>query len=336
LGYSIDKYEESPGIYYESLGDVTLFNTEWKTVVYLNLKDMSQESERVEQYIDHISKLCSATETRNWTDCNHFETIARDKLNQVKGSENVLKDLIESDAVPRRRRRGIFNFIGEVSKTLFGTLDSDDADYYNEQIKRFEENGEDIAGLMKQQLSIVKASLGTVNETISDMEYNNGLVQKGLTELRQYMEGFIGKAEAKLDQISLKINAEGHIARLNNALISVQRNLDLVIESIINAQKGILQPQIVAPRLLMETLRKSISYFPKGTLAPFSLSKDSMSIISKLCDIHVYVNKEILGYVITLPLVNKNIFRALRLIPLPIARDDQKFVYIDTESAICR
>jgi hypothetical protein len=84
----------------------------------------------------------------------------------------------------------------------------------------------------------------------------------------------------------------------------------------------------------METLRKSISYFPKGTLAPFTLSKDSMSIISKLCDVHVYVNKEILGYVITLPLVNKNIFRALKLIPLPITRDDQKFVYIDTEGTM--
>jgi hypothetical protein len=73
-------------------------------------------------------------------------------------------------------------FIGEISKVLFGTLDSDDADYYNDQIWWFEENKEDTAGLMKQQLSIIKSSLGTFNETVSNMEYNNCLIQKGLTE----------------------------------------------------------------------------------------------------------------------------------------------------------
>jgi hypothetical protein len=179
-----------------------------------------------------------------------------------------LKDLIESDVTPCRRSRGIFNFIGEVNKVLFGTLDSDDADYYNDQIRQFEENREDITDLMKQQLSIIKASLGTFNETIFDMEYNNGLIQKGLTELKTYMEKFVGETEAKLDLISLKVNVESHIARVNNTLTAVERNLDLITESIVNAQKGILQPQIVSPSLLMETLRKSIQFFPKGTLAP--------------------------------------------------------------------
>jgi hypothetical protein len=75
------------------------------------------------------------------------------------------------------------------------------------------------------------------------------------------MERFVGQTVAKLNSISIKINAESHIARVKNALISAQRNLDLVIESILNTQKGLLQPQILSPRLLMETLRKSIPFF---------------------------------------------------------------------------
>jgi hypothetical protein len=84
---------------------------------------------------------------------------------------------------------------------------------------------------MKQQLSITKVLLRTFNEIISDMEYNNGLIQKGLTELKTYMEKFIGETEEKIDLISLKINVEGHISRINNTLNAVQRNLDLIIES---------------------------------------------------------------------------------------------------------
>jgi hypothetical protein len=40
----------------------------------------------------------------------------------------------------------------ETSKTLFGTLDADDADYYNEQFKHFEEETEDMTFIMNQQI----------------------------------------------------------------------------------------------------------------------------------------------------------------------------------------
>jgi hypothetical protein len=163
----------------------------------------------------------------------------------------VLEELIGSNYRSSRKRRGALNFVGEISKILFGTLDADDADYY-EQIKRFEENSEDMTSLMKQQLSIIKASLGTFNETLSDMEYNDKIVQKGLSYLKSYLERFTSETETKLDLLSLKINAEGHIAQINSALNAMQRNLDLMTESILNAQKGVLQPQIVSPSLLMK------------------------------------------------------------------------------------
>jgi len=41
----------------------------------------------------------------------------------------------------------MFNFIGEVSNLLSGTMDNDDAQYYNEQIKRFEQNSGSLTDL---------------------------------------------------------------------------------------------------------------------------------------------------------------------------------------------
>jgi hypothetical protein len=238
LGYSVDKYDESPGVYYENIGEVSLYNTEWKTVVlYVNLRNADRESERLGQYINHVNKLCLTNDVRNWTDCNHFHDIAKDKCSHIQESEKLLKDLIGNNHGHWRKRKGALNFIGEIGKILFGTLDSDDADNYNEQIKHFEKNSEDMTSLMKQ-LSVIKASMGTFNETLSDMEYNDNLVKKGLTKLQTYMEKFTSETEVKLDLISFKINVEGHIARVNNALNAMQRNLDLIIESILNAQKG--------------------------------------------------------------------------------------------------
>ena len=38
LGYTLEKYKESPGIYYENIGQANFYNTNWRTIVYVNLK----------------------------------------------------------------------------------------------------------------------------------------------------------------------------------------------------------------------------------------------------------------------------------------------------------
>ena len=41
-----------------------------------------------------------------------------------------------------------------------------------------------------------------------------------------------------------KIEIEGHILRVNNAMSTFQRNVDLLIDSVKNAKREALQPQI--------------------------------------------------------------------------------------------
>jgi hypothetical protein len=91
----MENYDESPGIYYENKGQVNLYNTEWKVVVYVNLKKIRNQSNDIDQYIKHISKLCQETEVQNWADCHHFREIANDKLLQVRKNEDLLFDITD-------------------------------------------------------------------------------------------------------------------------------------------------------------------------------------------------------------------------------------------------
>jgi hypothetical protein len=91
---------------------------------------------------------------------------------------------------------------------------------------------------------------------------------------------------------------------INEAASILKINLDILLSSIRNARKGILQPQIVSPNLIMNAFIQSISSFPKDTTTPFPLSKSSINLMYKLCDTHVYIDERILGYVISLPLIN--------------------------------
>jgi hypothetical protein len=38
VGYTLELYKESPGIYYENRGQASFYTTNWRTIVYLDLK----------------------------------------------------------------------------------------------------------------------------------------------------------------------------------------------------------------------------------------------------------------------------------------------------------
>jgi hypothetical protein len=258
LGYTLEKYELSPGIYFESTGEVSLYNTEWKVVVYVDLKGVKTQSEEIENYIKHVNKLCNEIAVQNWTDCYHFSETAKDRLMQIKKTEGLILDITDPQSNQTRRMRGIFNFVGEISKILFGTMDDEDARYYNEQIERFEENSDDITELLKEQLYVVKSSLGSVNNTLTDIEYNQEKVRKGLHDITDYLRASTSETRDKIDVVAAKVLAESHIARAGEALATLQRNLDVLLQSITNARQGNLDPRVVAPKLIMDALVKSM------------------------------------------------------------------------------
>jgi hypothetical protein len=68
----------------------------------------------------------------------------------------------------------------ELSKILFGTMDEDNAKYFIDQIKLFEQNSEDMNTLLKQQLFVARSSLRAVNDTLADAEYNESLLKEGI------------------------------------------------------------------------------------------------------------------------------------------------------------
>jgi hypothetical protein len=57
LGYTLVKYNYSTVIYFEDLGLVSLYNTEWKTMVYVNFKQIFNQSDLMEEYIWKINEM---------------------------------------------------------------------------------------------------------------------------------------------------------------------------------------------------------------------------------------------------------------------------------------
>jgi len=50
IGYTMDVYQESPGVYFEHLSQVTLSHTAWTIIVYVPLHAVDDEASNLEPY----------------------------------------------------------------------------------------------------------------------------------------------------------------------------------------------------------------------------------------------------------------------------------------------
>jgi len=106
------------------------------------------------------------------------------------------------------------------------------------------------------------------------------------------------------------------------------------VENIAEAQKGILPPRVLSPVLLLGTLKNSVSSFPTDTILPFPLGKDYLLSLHQFNDVCVYTYRKLLGYVMSVPLVNKRTFTVWRMIPIPVPVDHDHFLYIDVRDSV--
>jgi hypothetical protein len=131
-----------------------------------------------------------------------------------------------------------------------------------------------------------------VNNTLTDIAFNEQSIKEGMTKNKDYLQNLEKEPRKIFDAFNAKVEIEGHILRVSNAMNVIQGNFDMHINSILNAQRGTVQPQIISPKELMDKLIRNAPAFPEDTTLPFSMSKDSTHLLFRLCSLQVYINEE--------------------------------------------
>jgi hypothetical protein len=137
LDATLQKFEKSPGLYYDHVGEAQLCNTEWKLLTYVVLQEADRNLETVVNYAELSKELCKKHEHSFWvnfTDCVRIARYTDRKIREVQESQHLVSQLTSvEDRTLYRNKRSVFNFVGGISKILFGTMDIDDPSYYAEK-----------------------------------------------------------------------------------------------------------------------------------------------------------------------------------------------------------
>ena len=89
----------------------------------------------------------------------------------------------------------MLNFIGDVSKILFGTLTQTDAEEYNKHISILEQEQAEILHLTKEEMTIVRSTINTVNLTIHRIIENEAKLKKCLESLNKGLTDEVDKEQ---------------------------------------------------------------------------------------------------------------------------------------------
>jgi len=199
-----------------------------------------------------------------------------------------------------RFKRGVFNFIGGISKILFGTMDNEDASYYAEKISNLEKEQIDFLKLSKEQITVVKSTLQSLNSTLLAVSENERILSKGLEEMARHVNEHDGEIKDMFTGTSMFLTVNEHNMQLERALSECRSEYDILIGAVVNSQKGILQPHIITPAQIMKQLKISQADIPSELSLPIPLSATYQNLIVNIIDLDVFIKDNFLVYVVCL------------------------------------
>lgn len=176
----------------------------------------------------------------------------------VNTTVNQIHHLIPSTTLPpqqtyigsSRQKRGLFDFVGKISKSLFGTATSDDINALKRHMQTLNNNNVKLAQAMAQQDHHLSSFISTV-----DKRFNN--VMSAVQKNHQDAIALSNLAHRSMDALEHEfVILSELIFRQTNVTAQLEKELEHVKLGIHDITKGKLSPFLLSPDILHSSLRQ--------------------------------------------------------------------------------
>lgn len=137
-------------VFIEDIQETYLYHNDVRIIVGIDLKPYIKLDENI---VEHYSRIKNVCDPENCTRSLEIQSIFA-RINILKTKIIHLKSLLHM-----RTKRGLLNFVGSISKTLFGTLDEDDLNLINENMDKLFDQQNTMNLVLQNQTAIIKTIL---------------------------------------------------------------------------------------------------------------------------------------------------------------------------------
>jgi hypothetical protein len=113
-----------------------------------------------------------------------------------------------------------------------------------------------------------------------------------------------GKIKEMFTAYSLLLTINEHSMQLNRAIDECRREYKILIDALVNYQKGVIQPQLITPAQILEQVKISEADMPSDLSLPIPTSATYQHLLLRIISTEVFLKGNFLAYVIRLPQTN--------------------------------
>lgn len=321
--YSVTKFVNHPGLYFQDLGRLRLVNSDWNIVVYYKLDTYFSELNDLKYHVGKLEKICGLYNL----DSSYHKVICQGVVKQFQYQirEKEMKNellVTQTNGDSHRKRRGLANFVGTLANQFFGVLDEQFAINYREDIKQLEANDNYLLKLIKNQTTIAESTVNIFKESAESIRKKFIRVDHQLNYLNDLLT-------AK-DHITHQTNISSTLSLLSTqltlAIMNYQNQQDAILEVILASHTGKIHPLLLTPKQLKEQIKLIRHEIPTSIMIPGDETPEGLVQLYKIM---TSMARIVGNYVIIdtkLPLPDREEFQIFNVIPVPTPYKE-KYVY---------
>jgi hypothetical protein len=221
--------------------------------------------------------------------------------------------------VSKRKKRGVLDFVGEISKILFGTLTQADARQYNSHIDQLEREQHEFLHISSEQMTVIKSTINSVNLTMRRINQNEKVLRDNLIKLDAKIDNVTSELQQEIEQVT---TANMQIKMIERGLMECQHGYEMLVDALVHAEQGTFQPQFITAEKMKTVV--TAQKLPAGVDYPSFPFSELQHIIVP----HVYSHNQFLVYVLDIPLLSSTPFYLYKILPFPTLKRDSVFSFI--------
>lgn len=324
--YELHEILEGNGLGFEERGEIQLTIGEWKLVTHLSTEDFEYKLGNLQQAISEAEKICAGVANISVpAACLRDLPLIR---RSIERTVQVISNIIEV-ASPKRKVRGYINAVGDVLKTLFGTLSEDDRLHYDSLFQNLQKNNNLLKHALNDETTILNSTIQSISTTFNNFQFNQNQLKTSIKnisiELIQFQKNIMNVIEI-----------ESQITEVISILVLGATDFELEVDRLIDAllfiENGIMHPTLLPDNLLINTL-KSIS-LPKDHYFPVVLNSEGVRLLKRVWRLTALRSNHNILITCHIPLTDNLSFKLLKPLPIPTPWHDDIFYFTNPAESL--
>lgn len=330
--YFIQEMNSKSGLFMEEIGNIKTYNENWKIITHINMSEYKNQYYHIKEVIEKVTNICGQLKP--------FEE-DRDTIYTVRGGcgpilEQIheLTEGLETQSVKwfikeNRKKRGLMNIIGTITKGLFGILNEDDAKQYIEQFRDLQGKSLRTNRIVEEHTTLLQSLIDLARENDNKLTQQATSIENQIKTIEEQLIEMTDDTYKFIKSVALKRNVQMMIDYVMLLLINFQNKQKHFIDIVSVGHKSQNSPLIIPPNTFLDELKQiEKDVENKNLYLPMKICRENLASFYQITTPEIGIINDQLLIAFTVPLVKKENYTLFKVNSLPVRWKENLYTYI--------